>query len=207
MTGQSPQQPPPPQPQLHICASFIFAYANIDRVDHGRYICQGEYMDTVLRQRAARSDSPRLRIAKADQLHQLEELFKALADATRLRILRLLMAGELCVCNIHDALNVPQAKASRHLAYLRRVGLVSTRRDGLWVYYRLSKSADPVVATIEDATTHVLGHVEALKKDAARLEKRTGCCVPGAAAPSNLPCCAPPARAERAKPLVTATNP
>jgi ArsR family transcriptional regulator len=117
------------------------------------------------------------------------------------------MAGELCVCNIHDALNVPQAKASRHLAYLRRVGLVSTRRDGLWVYYRLSKSADPVVATIEDATTHVLGHVEALRKDAVRLEKQTGCCVPGAAAASNLACCAAPDRAERAKPLVTAAKP
>jgi len=120
---------------------------------------------------------------------QMEELFKALADATRLRILRLLMAGELCVCNIHDALKIPQAKASRHLAYLRRVGLVTTRREGLWVYYSLSKSADPIVATIEDATTHVLGHVEALRKDAERLEKKTGCCVPGAAHAKDLPCC------------------
>lgn len=161
-------------------------------------------MDTVARQHVAKSGLSRPSIAKVDQLHQLEELFKALADATRLRIIRLLMAGELCVCNIHDALNVPQAKASRHLAYLRRVGLVSTRRDGLWVYYRLSKSADPVVATVEDATTHVLGHVEALRKDAARLEKQTGCCVPGAAAPGNLACCASPGKAERAKPLVTA---
>jgi len=129
--------------------------------------------------------------AKADQLNQLEELFKALADATRLRILRLLMAGELCVCNIHDALKIPQAKASRHLAYLRRVGLVTTRREGLWIHYRLSKSADPIVATLEDATTHVLGHVEALRKDADRLEKHTGCCVPVAARAKNLPCCAP----------------
>jgi ArsR family transcriptional regulator len=126
-----------------------------------------------------------------NQLNQLEELFKALADGTRLRILRLLMAGELCVCNIHDALKIPQAKASRHLAYLRRVGLVTTRREGLWIYYRLSKSADPIVATIEDATTHVLGHVEALRKDAERLEKQTGCCIPVAHAASDLPCCAP----------------
>ena len=128
---------------------------------------------------------------KADQLGQLERLFKALADATRLRILRLLMAGEVCVCNIHDALKIPQAKASRHLAYLRRVGLVTTRREGLWVYYSLSKSADPIVATIEGATTHVLGHVEALKKDAERLEKQTGCCVPAAGRASDLPCCMP----------------
>ena len=124
------------------------------------------------------------------QLSQLEELFKALADATRLRILRLLMAGELCVCNIHDALKIPQAKASRHLAYLRRVGLVTTRREGLWVYYSLSKSADPIVGTIEHATIHVLAHVDVLRKDAERLEKQTGCCVPAAARAKDLPCCA-----------------
>lgn len=126
------------------------------------------------------------------QLGQLETLFKALADGTRLRILRLLMAGEVCVCDIHDTLKIPQAKASRHLAYLRRAGLVTTRREGLWVHYRLAKSADPVIATIEDATTHVLGHVDALKKDAERFEKRTGCCVPAAGA-LGLACCAPPA--------------
>ena len=128
-----------------------------------------------------------------DQLGQIEEVFKALADATRLRILHLLMAGEVCVCDIHDTLKIPQAKASRHLAYLRRAGLVTTRREGLWVQYSLSKSADPIVATIEDATTHVLWHVEALKKDAARFEKRTGCCVP-AAGRTGLACCAPAAR-------------
>ena len=135
---------------------------------------------------------------KADlsQLAQLEGLFKALADATRLRILRLLMAGEVCVCDIHDTLKIPQAKASRHLAYLRRAGLVTTRREGLWVHYTLAKSADPIIATIEDATTHVLGHVDALKKDAERLEKRTGCCVP-AAGRTRLACCAAPARAQR----------
>ena len=133
---------------------------------------------------------------KADQLTQLEELFKALADATRLRILRLLMAGEVCVCDIHDTLKIPQAKASRHLAYLRRAGLVTTRREGLWVHYTLAKSADPIIATIEDATTHVLGHVEALKKDAERFEKRTGCCLP-VAGRTRLACCAAPARAQR----------
>ena len=128
--------------------------------------------------------------AKADQLGQLEEVFKALADATRLRILRLLMAGDVCVCDIHDALKIPQAKASRHLAYLRRAGLVTTRREGLWVHYSLAKSADLIVATIEDATTHVLGHVESLKKDAVRLEKRTGCCVP-ASGTAGFACCSP----------------
>ena len=124
-----------------------------------------------------------------NDLGQLEGVFKALADATRLRILRLLMAGEVCVCDIHETLKIPQAKASRHLAYLRRAGLVTTRREGLWIHYSLSKSADPIVATIEDATIHVLGHVESLKKDAARFEKRTGCCVPVPGA-TGLACCA-----------------
>jgi ArsR family transcriptional regulator len=125
-----------------------------------------------------------------DQLGHIEDVFKALADRTRLRILRLLMAGEVCVCDIHDTLKIPQAKASRHLAYLRRAGLVSTRREGLWIHYSLSPSADPIVTALREATTHVLGHVDALKKDAERLEKRTGCCMP-TAANSRLACCAP----------------
>jgi len=132
----------------------------------------------------------------ADQLQQIEDVFKALADTTRLRILRLLMAGEVCVCNIHDALRIPQAKASRHLAYLRRVGLVTARREGLWVYYSLAESRDPIVAAIRETTTHVLGHVNALKKDAERLEKSTGCCMP-TAGKTKLACCAPAAHAAR----------
>ena len=82
----------------------------------------------------------------AKQLVEMESLFKALADATRLRILGLLLAGEVCVCDIHESLKIPQSKASRHLAYLRRSGLVETRRDGLWIHYRLGQFADPVMA-------------------------------------------------------------
>src|SRR3954467_15869359 len=105
------------------------------------------------------------RIRMADQLLQLEGVFKALADATRLRILHLLMAGEVCVCDIHDSLKIPQARASRYLAYLRRVGLVTARREGLWMHYRLAGSHDPSVAAIRDATTHGPGHVDGPKKD------------------------------------------
>ena len=108
----------------------------------------------------------------------MESLFKALADATRLRILGLLTTGEVCVCHIHESLRIPQSKASRHLAYLRRVGLVETRRDGLWVHYRLAEAADPILGTIGQAVTHALGHVEEVRKDRDRLQKRTGCCAP-----------------------------
>ena len=132
---------------------------------------------------------------KHGSLVELETLFKALADTTRLRILNLLLAGEVCVCDIHDTLGIPQPKASRHLAYLRASGLVDARKDGQWVHYRLSSSGDPVVSVIREAVAHVLGHVDAAKKDASRLEKRTGCCVPETKARRGLACCAPNAQA------------
>src|SRR5919107_2677512 len=93
-------------------------------------------------------------------LDAMETLFKALADVTRLRILGLLLAGEVCVCDIQESLRIPQSKASRHLAYLRRTGLVETRRDGLWVHYRLGNLTDPVLATIVDAIRHALTRTE-----------------------------------------------
>jgi ArsR family transcriptional regulator len=125
-------------------------------------------------------------------LNQLETLFKALADSTRLRILGLLLTGEVCVCHIHDSLRITQPKASRHLAYLRRAGLVDTRRQGLWIYYRLSDSSDPVVRTIRQAVTHVMGHVDVIRKDAGRLQKRTGCCLSESRQAPMFACCAEP---------------
>jgi ArsR family transcriptional regulator len=67
----------------------------------------------------------------------LRTVFRALADQTRLRILNLLQGGELCVCHLVAVLDVPQPTASRHLAYLRRAGLVVARKEGLWMHYRL----------------------------------------------------------------------
>jgi ArsR family transcriptional regulator, arsenate/arsenite/antimonite-responsive transcriptional repressor len=127
----------------------------------------------------------------AKQLVEMESLFKALADATRLRILGLLLAGEVCVCDIHESLKVPQSKASRHLAYLRRSGLVETRREGLWIHYRLGKLADPVLASLGDAVRHALTHIDAVHRDGERLQKRTGCCVPIPGEGAGVSCCAP----------------
>src|SRR5258708_24763354 len=107
-------------------------------------------------------------------LTEMERVFKALADTTRLRILGLLLTGEVCVCHIHESLKISQPKASRHLAYLRRSGLVTTRRDGLWIYYRLATSADPVIAAISESVRHALAHTEAIHRDAGRLPKKTG---------------------------------
>jgi ArsR family transcriptional regulator len=125
------------------------------------------------------------------QLQEMETLFKALADATRLRILGLLLSGEVCVCDIHESLRVSQPKASRHLAYLRRAGLVETRRDGLWIHYRLGKLADPVLAAIGDAVSHALTHIDTVHRDGQRLQKRTGCCVPAPDAVTGVSCCPP----------------
>jgi ArsR family transcriptional regulator, arsenate/arsenite/antimonite-responsive transcriptional repressor len=126
----------------------------------------------------------------AKQVNQMETLFKALADTTRLRILGLLLTGEVCVCNIHETLKISQPKASRHLAYLRRSGLVETRRDGLWIHYRMGNLADPVLAAILDAVRHALTHTDTVHRDAERLQKRTGCCVPTPGDVSGVSCCA-----------------
>ena len=69
-------------------------------------------------------------MATDKRLVSLENTFKALADQTRLRILGLLQAGEICVCDIHGSLGLPQPTVSRHLAYLRKSGLVATRKEG-----------------------------------------------------------------------------
>ncbi len=127
-------------------------------------------------------------------LTNLGDQFYALGDVTRLRILGLLLAGEVCVCHIHESLKLSQPKVSRHLAYLRRSGLVDTRREGLWVYYRLADTADPILSTIRQAVTHVLGHVDTVQRDAKRLEKATGCCFPATQGKPTLACCSPKAR-------------
>lgn len=127
----------------------------------------------------------------AQQLSEMERLFKALADGTRLRILGLLLTGEVCVCDIHETLKISQPKASRHLAYLRRARLVDTRRDGLWVHYRLANLSDPVVGAIGTAVRHGLTHIDVIHRDAERLQKRTGCCLPAGGRIPGMSCCTP----------------
>jgi ArsR family transcriptional regulator len=72
-------------------------------------------------------------------------LFKTLADPTRLRLLNLLACGETCVCELTDTLRVVQPKVSRHLAQLKRAGLVEARRNGKWTHYRWAKHGDPLI--------------------------------------------------------------
>ena len=72
-------------------------------------------------------------------------LFKTLADPTRLRLLNLLACGETCVCELSDTLRLVQPKVSRHLARLKRAGLVDVRRSGKWTHYRWARHGDPLV--------------------------------------------------------------
>jgi ArsR family transcriptional regulator len=102
-------------------------------------------------------------------LDALTVVYAALADPTRLRILSLLSDDEICVCHLHASLDVPQPTASRHLAYLRKSGLVEARRDGSWMHYRLAPISNPVVAAVVKAALHALTHTAIAAKDEKRL--------------------------------------
>ena len=117
-----------------------------------------------------------MRKAQAARLATMEQLFKAMADQTRLRILALLAGGEVCVCDIHETLGIPQPRASRHLAYLRRTGLVLDRKDGLWVYYRLADPDDPVLQTLLSAVVHCVGHVQGVTGETRTGRPEFACC-------------------------------
>ena len=111
------------------------------------------------------------RAPKVRDLEDLTRVYAALADPTRLRILALLRDGEVCVCHLHASLDVPQPTASRHLAYLRKAGLVDARRDGVWMHYRLSPIGNPVVAAVMAAALHALSHTDASAHDSRRLQR------------------------------------
>ena len=107
---------------------------------------------------------------RVKDLEALTTVYAALADPTRLRILSLLGDGEICVCHIHASLDVPQPTASRHLAYLRKSGLVEARREGIWMHYRMAPQDNPVVASVVKAALHALTHTDISAKDERRLQ-------------------------------------
>ena len=109
-------------------------------------------------------------VPKVKDLEALTSVYAALADPTRLRILSLLGDGEICVCHIHASLDVPQPTASRHLAYLRKSGLVEARREGIWMHYRLAPQDNRVVAAVVNAALHALTHTDISAKDERRLQ-------------------------------------
>ena len=99
------------------------------------------------------------------------DLFKAFADETRVRILNLLAQGEQCVCELHGTLRLPQPMISRHLAYLRRMGLVTERQQGKWVIYALAPARNAVHRSVLRCLGGCFREVAVLKKDLARRGK------------------------------------
>jgi ArsR family transcriptional regulator len=126
-------------------------------------------------------------------LSALDLALKAMADPTRARIVSLLSGGEVCVCHIHETLKITQTKTSRHLAYLRRAGLVTAEKRGLWVYYRLAAHPHPVVRTACEAVRHCIAHMPRAQRDAERLTGKTGTAVSLPPKPS-FSCCGTRAR-------------
>ena len=106
----------------------------------------------------------------------LDRLFRALADPTRLRLIHLMAQQEICVCSFVLVLGAPQPKISRHLAYLRRAGIVAARREGRWMHYRLVMPSEPHAAAILKTTLEALQQDEKLQRDLHRLDQ--ACCGP-----------------------------
>jgi ArsR family transcriptional regulator len=102
--------------------------------------------------------------------------FRALADHTRLRLLNLLSESEVCVCYFVEVLRMNQPKISRHLAYLRRAGLVAARREGKWMHYRIVEPPDPHAARIFREVRMWLREDALMQRDRERLAKV--CCAP-----------------------------
>jgi ArsR family transcriptional regulator len=115
-------------------------------------------------------------VAKVPANSSLDVLFRALADPTRLRLLNLIGDQEICVCYFVEILGISQPKVSRHLAYLRRAGVVAARRDGKWMHYRLAMPKDDAAAAILRETLKHLRARPEMRRDIARLG--SACCTP-----------------------------
>ena len=126
----------------------------------------------------------------------VERFFQALGDNTRLRLLNLMGDQEVCVCYFVEILGGPQPKISRHLAYLRSAGIVSARREGKWMHYRIVIPPHIGAAQILKQTLSWLKEEKVMQKDLAQMTK--ACCSPfkyalldGAPLPTPVqePCC------------------
>ena len=109
---------------------------------------------------------------------ELETVFTALADGTRLRLLNLMADAEVCVCFFVEVLDEPQPKISRHLGFLRHAGLVTARREAKWMHYSIAKPKHPTARRIFRDTLAALREDPAMQKD--RVALANACCSPRA---------------------------
>ena len=115
-------------------------------------------------------------MSKTSRAFAKEDFFSALADRTRLRLLNLMRSDEVCVCFFVEILKTNQPKISRHLAYLRRVGVVEARRQGSWMHYRIVEPLDKDAARVLKDVMAWLGNDREMQRDRERLVKV--CCAP-----------------------------
>jgi len=113
---------------------------------------------------------------RAESVFDLEKFFVALSDRTRLRLLNLMGEDEVCVCFFVEILQENQSKISRHLAYLRKAGLVASRKDGKWAHYRITTPANPHAANMLRNVRNWLEEDREMRLERERLIKV--CCVP-----------------------------
>lgn len=104
-------------------------------------------------------------------MESLSDGFKALADPNRLRLIGLLRDGELCVCDLMAALEMPQSTVSRHLSYLKKEKWVSGRRCGKWMYYRLATPCEPILVEVMEILRHGIGDYEIIMQDQEKLRQ------------------------------------
>jgi ArsR family transcriptional regulator len=110
-------------------------------------------------------------------LDESTKTLRAFADPVRLRLLNLLSEDrEICVCHLHEALDLPQPTVSRHLAYLRKSGLVSGRKEGLWVHYRLARSKSGLGRILLGCLGSCMGDPKIFAEDLKRLARAVSCC-------------------------------
>ncbi len=116
---------------------------------------------------------------QTEVLDSIDLMFRAFSDRTRLRILHVLLGGELCVGDIVGALLAPQPRISRHLAYLRKANLVVVRRSGVWSHYSLAPAKTPFHRKLLECLANCFGDVPELQADKARaatIRRSGGCC-------------------------------
>jgi ArsR family transcriptional regulator len=115
-------------------------------------------------------------MATRQKAFDIERFFQALGDNTRLRLLNLMGDQEICVCYFVEILNQPQPKISRHLAYLRNAGIVTTRRDGKWMHYRIVMPPNEGAAKVLQEILQWFKEEKTMQADRAKLTK--ACCTP-----------------------------
>jgi ArsR family transcriptional regulator len=115
-------------------------------------------------------------MTRGEKRFDIEMFFRALADRTRLRLINLMSGGEVCVCFFVEILGTNQPKISRHLAYLRRAGIVAARREGKWIHYQIQTPPDPQAAKVLADVESWLAQDKEMQRDKQRLLKV--CCAP-----------------------------